>query len=64
MRLLHSSCGRRALPGCLCSELLPWRLSSSGFTGSLLGTGHLVLTKSTYENGQTSFLRDMFFLVS
>lgn len=45
MGLLHSSSGRGALPGCLGGELLPWRLSSGRFTGSLLGTGHGVLAK-------------------
>jgi len=43
MGLLHSSRGRRALPGRLGSELLPGRLSSGGFTRSLLGTCHLVV---------------------
>jgi len=44
MGLLHSARGRRALSGCLGSKLLPWRLSSGRFTGSLLGTGHPVLS--------------------
>jgi len=43
MGLLDSSSGGRALPSSLCGELLPGRLSSSGFTGSLLGTSHFSL---------------------
>lgn len=40
MGFLYSSGGWRAFPGCLCSELLPWRLSSGGLAGGLLGTSH------------------------
>ena len=39
--LLHASCSRGGFASCLCGELLPGGLASGGFTGSLLGTGHL-----------------------
>lgn len=48
MRFLHSASGWGTLPGSLSSQLLPWRLSSSGFTGSLFGTGHLAVAKYKY----------------
>ena len=40
MRLLHSSGGRSWFPRRLCSQLLPWCLSSGWFPSSLLGTSH------------------------
>lgn len=43
MGFLHASRGWRTLPGGLGRKLLPWRFSSSRFTSSLLGTGHVVL---------------------
>ena len=42
MGLLDATGGRGGFTGSLGSQLLPWRLSSSGFTGSLLGTSHCV----------------------
>ena len=39
--LLHSAGGRGALTGGLGGELLPGSFSSGGFTGGLLGSGHL-----------------------
>lgn len=48
MGLLHSPGGWGALPSRLGGELLPWRLSSSRFTGSLFGTGHVVLPVHIY----------------
>lgn len=52
MGLLHPSRGRRALPGCLCGELLPWRLASGGLTSGLLGTRHLELSKGGTQPGE------------
>jgi len=47
--LLHSTSGRGGLSGSLGGQLLPWGLPSSGFTGSLLGSGHLLfLNALTY----------------
>ena len=40
VRLLDAPGGRRALSRSLGGELLPWRLSSGGLTGGLLGSGH------------------------
>ena len=40
VRLLDSTGGRGGLPGSLGGQLLPGSLSSGGFTGGLLGTGH------------------------
>merc|ERR1712029_786504 len=40
--LLDSSSGWSRLPGSLGGKLLPWSLSSGGFTSSLLGTGHFL----------------------
>lgn len=40
MRLLHAPCGGGALAGSLGGQLLTRSLSSSGFTGGLLGTSH------------------------
>lgn len=48
MRLLDSASGWGTLPGSLRSQLLPWRLSSGGFTGSLFGTGHGAVAKYKY----------------
>ena len=42
MGLLDATGGRGGFTGSLGSQLLPRRLSSSGFTGGLLGTGHCV----------------------
>ena len=42
MGLLDATGGRGGFTGSLGSQLLPWRLSSSGFTGGLLGTSHCV----------------------
>ena len=42
MGLLDATGSRGGFTGSLGSQLLPWRLSSSGFTGSLLGTSHCV----------------------
>ena len=39
--LLHSAGGRGALTGSLGGQLLPGSFSSGGFTGGLLGSGHL-----------------------
>ena len=39
--LLHTTSGGGGLPGSLGGQLLPRGLSSSGFSGSLLGSGHL-----------------------
>ena len=41
MRLLDASGGGGRFTGSLGSELLPRRLSTGGFTGGLLGTGHV-----------------------
>jgi len=43
MGLLHTPGGGRRLAGSLGGQLLTRGLSSSGFTGSLLGTGHFRL---------------------
>jgi len=43
VRLLHSSGGWCALPGCLGGQLFPWSFSSSWFSGGLLRTSHLFL---------------------
>ena len=40
MGLLDATGGRGGFTGSLGSQLLPRRLSSSGFTGGLLGTSH------------------------
>lgn len=48
MRFLHSTSGWGTLPGGLGSQLLPWSLSSGGFTGSLFGTGHVAVAKYKY----------------
>ena len=40
VRFLHAAGGRGALTGGLSSQLLPGSLSSGGFTGGLLGSGH------------------------
>ena len=40
MGLLDPTGGRRTLAGSLGGQLLTWSLSSSGFTGGLLGTSH------------------------
>jgi len=45
VRLLHTAGGGGGLPGRLGGQLLPGGLASGGFTGSLLGTSHL-LTES------------------
>ena len=42
MGLLDATGGRGGFTGSLGSQLLPWRLSSGGFTGGLLGTSHCV----------------------
>ena len=42
MGLLHASGGGGGLPGGLGGQLFPWGFATSGFTGSLLGTGHLL----------------------
>jgi len=41
MGLLHSSCGRSRLPGCLRCQLLPRGLASCRLTRGLLRTSHL-----------------------
>merc|ERR1719187_2425453 len=43
VRLLHTSSGGGRLPGSLGGELLPRGLPSSGFSRSLLCSGHLVV---------------------
>lgn len=40
MWLLHASCGRSALPGCLGCKLLPWSLTTGRFASGLLRTCH------------------------
>ncbi|KAF3840572.1 hypothetical protein F7725_006434 [Dissostichus mawsoni] len=40
VRFLHAAGGRGALTGSLGGQLLPGSLSSGGFTGGLLGSGH------------------------
>ena len=41
MGLLDAAGGRGGLTGSLGGELLPGGLASGGFTGGLLGTGHV-----------------------
>ena len=43
--LLDTPGGWGRFAGSLGSKLLPWCLATSGFTGSLLGTSHLVLSE-------------------
>jgi len=45
MGLFDSSSGWGTFPGCLGCQLFPWGFSSGGFTGGLLGTGHLCKEK-------------------
>ena len=45
--LLYTSGGWGALTGSLGSQLFSWGLASSWFTGSLLGTSHLLYSKVT-----------------
>lgn len=40
MGLLDTTSGRGALASSLGGQLLTWSFTSSGLTGSLLGTGH------------------------
>lgn len=47
MRLLDSTSWRSGLSGSLCSELLPWSLSSSRFSSCLLCTGHFIFEISS-----------------
>ena len=47
MGLLHSSCGRSRLPGCLRCQLFPGRLASCRLTRSLLRTSHLSAVSAT-----------------
>ena len=42
MGFLHTSGSGGGLPGGLGGQLFPWGFATSGFTGSLLGTGHLL----------------------
>ena len=44
MRLLHSTSGWRALASCFGGKLFTGSFSSGGFTGCLLGTGHIFNT--------------------
>lgn len=55
MRFLHSTSGWGTLPGGLGSQLLPWSLSSGGFTGSLFGTGHVAVAKYKYIKKITDY---------
>jgi len=47
MGLLHSSCGRSRLPGCLRCQLFPGRLASCRLTRGLLRTSHLSAVSAT-----------------
>uniref|UniRef100_A0A1B8Y8H0 Uncharacterized protein n=1 Tax=Xenopus tropicalis TaxID=8364 RepID=A0A1B8Y8H0_XENTR len=46
VRLLDAAGGWGAFPGCLGSQLLAGSFPSGGFTGGLLGTGHLKFDSS------------------
>lgn len=51
---LNTTSKRSRLAGCLCRQLLPWRLSTSRLSGGLLRASHLPQAKNHTPNDKTT----------